>query len=237
MDSYRAHDAGTPHDLVFVFNGIEGPEEEAQLDEVIAGIPHRKISLPSPVQDLVAYQAVAKQYPSQFYLFNNSYTRVLVDGWLELLLKHARRADVGMVAPSGSYESMSSAAPLPLKPLRLIDFPLKPNPHLRTGIFMLGSKVMSELDWPPVNKKNDAWKLENGRKSLSAQVMKKGLKLIVAGRDGVGYEPPDWKASETFRTGEQRNLVLADNRTDDYINGTTAEREFLAGYAWGRAAE
>jgi hypothetical protein len=237
IDSYLEHPAGVAHDLVLAYNGIENAQQEAQLDRVVADVPHRKITLPEPVQDLPAYQEAAQQHPSQYYLFANSYCHVLVDGWLELLLKHARREDVGMVAPSGSYESMSTAAPWWLKPLRLIGFARFPNAHLRTGVFMLSNKMIESLDWPPVKTKQDAWKLENGRKGFSAQVAKRGLKLIVAGADGVGYEPPDWRASDTFRTGEQSNLVIADNRTDDYARGTPEEREFLAGYAWSGTAK
>ena len=52
------------------------------------------------------------------------------------------------------------------------------------------------------------------------------------GRDGIGYPREEWALSRTFRSGEQENLLIADNRTDQYANGDEAFRTLLAGLAW-----
>jgi hypothetical protein len=132
---------------------------------------------------------------------------------------------------------MTSPAPLPLKPLRWIHFPGFPNPHIRSSGFVVPRELLVQLEWPDIRQKQDAWRFENGRKSLSAQLRSRGLELIVAGRDGVGYPVDQWHESETFRAGEQANLIIADNRTEDYARADEAQRKYLSGLAWGSAEQ
>lgn len=237
LNAYSDNDPGADHELILLYNGFESQEQHDEFDRVAATVPHTKFVNERTTLDLDAYHEVVRRHPSDHYLFANTYARPQVDGWLELLLKHQRRPDVGMVAPSGSWESMGSLSPIVTRPYRLAQFKAFPNPHLRTGVFMTGSDVIDRLNWFPVKKKIDAWKLENGRHGFSQQVLRLGLKLIVGGADGVGYEWEDWPASRTFRSGEQENLVIADNRTDIWRDASAAERSELARLAWGGAAE
>jgi hypothetical protein len=59
------------------------------------------------------------------------------------------------------------------------------------------------------------------------------LEARVVGRDGVAYPPECWQESRTFRTGEQENLLIADNRTRHYQDGGRLTRWGLAWLAWG----
>ncbi|MGB1583194.1 MAG: hypothetical protein ACPHCI_05340 [Solirubrobacterales bacterium] len=233
LDAYREHAARAAHDLHLIYNGFESDSQRQEFDAVAASPPHTKFETNGSVLDLEAYRQLVTSTDADYYLFLGSYTRPLVDGWLELLLRHQRSPEVGMVAPSGSYESISSGAPLATRLFRLTQFPAFPNPHLRTGAFMIQRDVINRMRWPKVRTKLDAWKLENGRRSFSAQVQALGLKTVVAGADGVAYEWPDWPKSNTFRSGEQENLVIADNRTDDWQSADTDERAKLSRLAWG----
>jgi len=56
----------------------------------------------------------------------------------------------------------------------------------------------------------------------------------VAGRDGRVYGSEEWPASRTFRSGEQDNLLVADNRTEQYHAADPTRRGELARFAWGR---
>jgi hypothetical protein len=111
-----------------------------------------------------------------------------------------------------------------------------PEPHIRTNGFMIGHELFSQLRMPPVRHKNDAYRLESGRASITAQVEHRGLSARVVGRDGVSYGATDWNASGTFWQGDQANLLLADKQTDAYERGTPHERDILARYAWGERA-
>lgn len=232
LDAYRNHDPGAAHELLFIYNGFESDAQREEFDAVAASTPHTKFEVDGPVLDLEAYRQAVSSVEADYYLLLGSYARPLVDGWLELLLRHQRTPDVGMVAASGSYESMSSGAPLVTRLFRLTQFRAFPNPHLRTGAFMIQRDVIDRIDWPIVRTKLDAWKLENGRRGFSAQVTGLGLKPVVAGADGVAYEWPDWPESKTFRSGQQENLVIADNRTDDWQSADAKERSELARLAW-----
>jgi hypothetical protein len=75
---------------------------------------------------------------------------------------------------------------------------------------------------------------QSGRRSLTRQVLDLGLKVLVAGADGSAYPPDAWRTSGTFRSGDQSNLLVADNRTRQYELADPAERARLAAFSWGR---
>lgn len=111
-----------------------------------------------------------------------------------------------------------------------------PTPHLRTNAFAISRRLLLEL-WPRrVPSKLAAYRLENGRASLTARVLEQGLGAVVAGRDGTPYEIERWPESETFWHGEQANLLIADNRTDDFAGGDAERRLLLSRYAWADRA-
>ena len=88
--------------------------------------------------------------------------------------------------------------------------------------------------WPRcVLTKRGAYLFENGKHSLTKRVMRQGLKMIVVGRDGKGYEKEEWNRSGTFRQRNQENLLVADNQTRRYANADEAARNHLARAAWG----
>ena len=98
-------------------------------------------------------------------------------------------------------------------------------------------ETILDLDWPTGLDKLATVALEGGHRSLTRQVRERGLKTLVVGRDGA-YPPPRWRASRTFRSGEQENLLLSDNRTRHYQEGGRVVRFGLAWLAWqwGRGA-
>lgn len=111
-----------------------------------------------------------------------------------------------------------------------------PAPHLRTNAFMLRRQLMLGLKAGRLRTKLDAYMFEGGRDGLTGQILRRGLKALVAGRDGNAYAPEEWPASETFWQGEQSNLLVADNQTRDYACGSTRQRTFLSRFAWGYEA-
>ena len=92
---------------------------------------------------------------------------------------------------------------------------------------------MLSLDWETGRSKASAWALESGRRSISSQVWHSGGQVLVVGRDAVAYASERWRESGTFRSGGQRNLLVADNRTEQYANADPALRATLERMAWG----
>jgi hypothetical protein len=56
----------------------------------------------------------------------------------------------------------------------------------------------------------------------------------VAGADGRAYEAQHWPEARTFWISLQENLLVADNQTRAYAEGSDAARERLAYFAWRR---
>lgn len=116
----------------------------------------------------------------------------------------------------------------------IITFGHFPNYHIRTNAFMISGKLLMSLERPPLKTKIDAYKFESGKNGLTIQILHKGKRVIVVGKDGVGYEKEAWHESKTFWRFEQENLLVADNQTRDYQEGTPDRRRFLSSITWRR---
>jgi hypothetical protein len=92
-------------------------------------------------------------------------------------------------------------------------------------------KLILALDWGTDLTREQTVMLEGGRRSLTRQVRERGLETLVVGRDGA-YPPDRWRESATFRSAEQANQILADNRTRHYQEGGALTRRGLAWLAW-----
>lgn len=231
--SYRAHPAGLDHRLHLVFKEFHDDAALERACAVAAGLDYDETHMPESKLDLDAYREMAERVRADAVFFCNSNSELLADGWLAKLAAHHAVPRVGIVGATGSWESGLSPAPLPLKLLRWRRFGPFPNVHLRTNAFLIDRELAVALRWPKVRGKNDAWALENGRRGLTAQILDRGLRALVVGRDGRAYPPEQWPESRTFRAGEQDNLLVADNRTRDYLAADAPMRRHLAELAWG----
>ena len=106
------------------------------------------------------------------------------------------------------------------------------DPHIRTNAFMIEREQFLSLKFPAFVSKQDVYRFESGRRSLTRQILASGLKPVVVGRNGMMYEISEWRSSSTFWTNEQDNLIIADNRTVDYAQGEKTFRKKLENYAW-----
>ncbi len=110
LASYRAHPAGAPHRLVMLFNGTPTPAARKELAGELEDITHESITIEQPVLDLDAYRQAAERLAGWRYLFLNSYSRLLAEGWLAHLDGALEDPGVGIAAASGSWASMLSYA-------------------------------------------------------------------------------------------------------------------------------
>jgi len=245
LDSYRRHPAGAAHDLLIIFKGFAGAKSLAPCDALLQGVDHRRMFVRDYGFDVRPYLAAGREQPHPFFVFLNSFSRILVPGWLELLLRHARPG-VGIIGATGSHQSPlddSAIMRREAKKLRrfvryVVDirgrFPPFPNPHVRSNAFLVSKEVITRLRGGPMVTKWSAYRFESGIDSMTRQVVAAGLKPVLAGRDGRAYEPPDWPQARTFWIGEQENLLVADNQTRAYQDASRAQRERLAFFAWRR---
>jgi hypothetical protein len=115
-------------------------------------------------------------------------------------------------------------------------FPPFPNYHVRTNAFMGSRETLARVRIGPVFLKLSAYLFESGRESLTNQIIRLGLRPVMVGRDGTGYEKEHWHLGNAFRQGNQENLLVADNQTDLYAGAGAEERAELSRLAWGENA-
>jgi hypothetical protein len=112
-------------------------------------------------------------------------------------------------------------------------FPPFPNPHIRSNGFMLRREQLLALHPSTTPRKVDASLFESGVDSLTAKVRRRGYSAVVVGRDSHGYEVAEWHKSGTFRLGDQRNLLIADNHTRAFEAMSAGARLTHARMTWG----
>ena len=118
-------------------------------------------------------------------------------------------------------------------PFDYMRFPAFPNPHLRSNAFMMGRERFLQLDLPAIPEKFDTSLFESGPNSMVAQLRVRNLGALVVSADGTAYEVADWWRSGTFRSGDQRNLLVADNHTRAFAAMTAGGRATHAWTTWG----
>lgn len=111
-----------------------------------------------------------------------------------------------------------------------------PNYSIRTNAFMISKKVLNRIKWGKLVSRSDTLRFESGRRSPSKQIVKMGYELLVVGRNGRAYKRDAFHESNTFRTCNQENLLVADNRTDEYFKADSDRRKYLATITWGDKA-
>ncbi len=245
--TYRAHPAGAEHELTIVLNGAGagGPASAAERRLLLAemgDIEHRLITLERPMLDLPAYGEAARILGNEHVCLLNSYATILTDGWLAAFAVAAQQPGVGLVGATGSWESQAelgrgSARYWPLQlaglPRARRDYPRFPNPHVRTSTFMIDRLRLVAMGLESARDKRATYLFESGRRSITRIIGEEGLRGVVVGRDGRAYDVDEWPASHTFRSGEQQNLLVADNQTRDYQAASPARRRRLTRDSWG----
>jgi hypothetical protein len=162
-----------------------------------------------------------------------------------------RRVFADRVATIRTLASLSPNQPVPVPvrgPVRgavfggralakhAISFASFPCPHLRTNCFLIDRDLWLRLCSTVPTDKDAAYRFESGRRGMTARLKAMGLRVLVAGRDGRGYDSSEWPASGTFWQGNQENLLVEDNQTRAYQHGDPAVRRALSGFAWGELA-
>jgi hypothetical protein len=178
----------------------------------------------------------------------------LDDNWLLKLYTHIEKPGVGLVGATGSWGSICPGPytkmkniPIWKKLIRPLAWRLAgiyfshyfhrfPNAHLRTNGFMVYRDTMVKVKFVSLLFKIHAYRLESGKTSITNQIKKMGLNVVVVGKDGLGFEEKEWHASNTFWSQTQSNLLIADNQTRKFETADSQTRSFLENFAWGSAA-
>lgn len=195
------------HHLYIVNKGFELDALQAEYDFFHALSP-AFININDEGFDLVAYRKAALQIDAPIVFFMNTYSEPLHAGWLDKAYEvFISDKQVGLVGLSANLETHYPFLPGFLK---------YPNYHIRTNGFMLGRQsYIDALENRPVESKLQAYQFEAGEWSLTRTIQASGRHALVVGKKGVVPPGKLWRAC-IFRSGNQGNLMLADNQTSIY---------------------
>lgn len=199
IESYEKHDPGVEHEL-FVL---------AKCDVLPSRLPDIKatfVAVGEEGYDVGPFRRMAEPFSDDYdrLVLLGSYSRILCDGWLAMLVQGGPLASA-----TGSWEI---------------------RPHLRTNALSVAPKILSMM--PKVETRKDCLDFEFGPRNIYRTAMDAGVEGVVVGKRGV-YRHRDWRLSNTFRVGEQEDLLVADKRTDDFATADPDRREMLRRLAWG----
>lgn len=251
LESYLKHPAGIDHDLLILYKGFAYQPDIAPYEELLIGVHHSFLTVTDFGFDLRAYFIAAEKSDSGYLCFLNSFSVLLDDDWLLKLYRHICESGVGVVGATGSWGSIGPGRisgkknpplwkrllrPLVWRAIRAcfkLYFDNFPNYHIRTNGFMIARDTMLKIQHGLLFTKMHAYCLESGKNSITKQVERMGLKPVVVGKDGRGYNKQEWHRSSTFWRDGQRNLLIGDNRTRKYDSEDRAGQLWLEHFAWG----
>jgi hypothetical protein len=227
-DSYHRWQAGVGHQLYVIFKGFTNAAGLTQARDVFRDLPHRAIYTEDDAFDLGAYFVAASRVEQENVCFLNTASEICGSNWLLKLAVNFQHPGVGIVGCTASYEAPQHPG---------MDNVAFPNPHLRSNSFMIRrDRFLAARPDGPLKDKIDAHLFEHGSASLTRRIASQGLKTLLVGKNGRGYEPDWWVGNQTFRQGAQANLLIADNQTKAFEKASLAEKRFLFQLAWGDGA-
>ena len=173
--------------------------------------------------DLTSYRKAAQLIDAPMLLFFNSYSRVLAAGWLAKLYSAAERLGPGaLVGATGSWEALGEHTAFP-------------NVAIRTNAFLIERAHFLSFA-QPLDTKRHCNLFEAGPASMTKNVRDVGGRVAIVDREGRVIEPDDWPEARVFRSGNQEQLLVADNRTMDYQCVSLRRRARRARLAFGDRA-
>ena len=242
---YKKYKSGCSHDLLICFKNFNSDDDIFNIKElndvkVIKFIDNNDFN----DYDWGSYLRIAKEYNEKKILFMNCHSYPLINNWLNIFVQYYKENT--LIGSSGSYESQVNISFSKLLNINYIksiifavsnfvDFPLFPNPHIRSNCFMISSKNFQSLKLTKKYKykKKATWINESGRYGMSNQLKKKKINLFVVNSDGKLFDYFDWKNSETYATGKQSKLIISDKYSRIYNETNDEKKKLIRKNVWG----
>ena len=222
IKSYQNHPTEMNHRLIFILKGFSGVEAEDQKRRIVKKLRHAEfVEVSDDGFDINAYRDAAQQIDCEYLLFLNSYSSIEADQWLEKFTAvFQKHPTAGLVGATGNWEITNDETPFP-------------NVHIRSNGFMIRRDIFLNLTFGALDTKKACSQFEAGKNSMTRQILALNLELYIVGRNGHVYPPQNWPESGIFRSGEQENLLIADNRTREHTTESPRHRLKMARLSWG----
>ncbi len=98
---------------------------------------------------------------------------------------------------------------------------------------MMKREVLANLKVQIDDSKLQTWLFESGPEGLPVLLARLGLKSILVGADGRNFEVERWAESQTFRLGNQSNVMIADNQVREFEQAIPLIKRQRALQSWG----
>lgn len=193
--------------------------------------------------DWGSYLRISNSYSDRIIFFMNCHSYPIVDNWLKKFVLNYN--DNFILGPSGSYESITSSwfkgnfsnnflYSIIYGFLNLKNFPLYPNPHLRSNCFMISAKNYKNLilNQKFKYKKIGTWLNESGRNGMTKQAKKLKMQVFVVNSDGKKFEVSNWIFSKTYAMDNQDKLIISDKFSRVYEKGSNIEKKKITKNIW-----
>jgi hypothetical protein len=108
VTSYLQHAAGVQHQLIFAFKGFEQGKVPAEYESIGSAVSHQRMFVQDEGFDLDVYFAAVAQLDFEYFCFLNSFSRILVPGWLAKLHRWAAASGIGLAGATASWQSIAS---------------------------------------------------------------------------------------------------------------------------------
>ena len=226
VNSYRYNSAGINHSLYIIFKGFSKNTDLKKAKTIFSNVKYNCIFLQDNGLDIGAYIELSRMIKEDYISVFNTSSEILTKNWLLKLVVNLELPNIGLVGATGSYECLEQIK------TKINTFP---NIHIRSSAFLLERKLFVNLtNNITITKKLDAYRFESGPESLTRQILGMDKKILIVGRNGRGYSPEFWPRSNTFRLGNQNNLLIADNQTRNFSNLTCEGKSVFVFNTWGK---
>lgn len=255
ISSYASNASGIEHELIILFNGYSNESELIIFKDFLASSVTKYSILMSPEKfDIGSYFFAASKLKHKYIIFLNTYSRILHPNWLSNLYKNIQNTNVGIVGCTGAWGDFGGnhihlGSNLLKKLFSWIVFRYNfypfIKPHLRTNAFLIDREFFLSLKYydpkprwlsflrhGSKESKLKTFCFEHGNDSITNQILRKGLDVLIVDKNGKSYSMGNWKESNTFWNGEQENLIIQDNQTFNYTIGSEAYKATLRLKAW-----
>jgi hypothetical protein len=224
--SYQNNQAGVKHQLNIIFKGFSPSNYNIKIKNIkkkynlsFKSFLHEDLNF-----DIGSYITAARSSKAEYVFFLNSSSRILTPNWLKKFYVAYQNDNIGLVGATGSAEKLDH--------FWFLNFP---NYHVRTNAFFINKDLFKDItkglySFPT---KNSVWKFESGRNSFTNKILNINLECVIVGKDGLIYPILLWSMSNVFKSGDQGNLIIADNQTELYRRSSKLLKNQLTYKAWG----
>lgn len=245
IKKYNLYKSGYEHDLLICFKNFNQNDSIFRFQELndLKFIKYEDLNTFNDY-DWGSYLRISKKFSDRIIFFMNCHSYPIVHDWLKKFALNYQ--ENSLVAPAGSYESITSSW---LKGsysnsflysvlyglLNLKNFPIYPNPHIRSNCFMISAKNFTKLilNKKFKYKKLGTWLNESGRNGMTNQIKKLKYKIYIINSDNKKFEIDKWIYSQTYALGDQEKLIISDKFSRIYEKAEINEKKKISKNVWG----